>query len=208
MGNIPLSGADSETSRATAAAGDEATHVAPSAGTMVLVVGVDFSPMSEHLLRTARDLVRVAPQAELHIVHVVPVQILATGIMDAIPHPGPVLEDAIERALKKLEALTAPLEREVNGVIVPHVRVGNPAEEIPRLASEVSADLIVVEAHGRTGIRRMLHRSVAAQLARNAPCSVLTVRDKRAVANEQPIRSSLDEPHEPHDEAAAVALDY
>ncbi len=203
MGDIPLSATDSQSRR-------ESASIAPSAGTMVLVVGVDFSPMSEHLLRTARDLVRVAPHAELHVVHVVPVQILATGIMDAIPHPGPVLEDAIERALKKLETLTSAIQQDLNGVLIPHVRVGSAADEIPRLAAEVSADLIVVEAHGRTGIRRMLHRSVAAQLARNAPCSVLTVRDKHApVYQETPSQERmLTEPHEPHDEAAAVALEY
>jgi len=53
-------------------------------------------------------------------------------------------------------------------------------EEISALASEVKADVIVIEAHGRTGLARVFHKSTAADLARNAPCSVLTVRTKRA----------------------------
>jgi universal stress protein A len=198
MGDIPLSNKHSQPQWERAIA-------SPSEGTMVVVVGIDFSPMSAHLLRTARDLVRAASRAELHIVHVVPVQILASGLMDAIPHPGPVLEDSIERALKMLETLTAPIEQVMSGIVIPHVRVGNPANEIPRLAFEVAADLIVVEAHGRTGLRRMLHRSVAAQLARNAPCSVLTVRDKHGQARVAPLFGG---PRDPHDEASAVALDY
>ena len=38
---------------------------------IVLVVGLDLSDVSEHLLLTARNLVRSVDEAELHLVHVV-----------------------------------------------------------------------------------------------------------------------------------------
>lgn len=180
--------------------------VAPGAATTVLIVGIDFSPMSEHLLRTASNLVRNSGKAEIHCVHVVPTQAITTGFIDALPPSvGRTIADSVEQAHEQLEKLcSAVLSGFKSTTLYTHVRVGNAAEEIPRLAEEVGAHLIVVEAHGRSGIRRMMHRSVAAHLARNAPCSVLTVREKRPRTFEE---ARVNEPPEPHDEGEAVALD-
>jgi len=52
---------------------------------------------------------------------------------------------------------------------------GQPADEILRLARKVSCDLIVMGTHGRTGLARLLHGSVAEEVLRKATCPVLTV---------------------------------
>jgi nucleotide-binding universal stress UspA family protein len=60
---------------------------------------------------------------------------------------------------------------------------GAPRYEIPRLLEQDPAfDLVVVGTHGRTGIRRVLLGSVAENVVRHAPCSVLVVRPDSAVA--------------------------
>jgi len=56
------------------------------------------------------------------------------------------------------------------------IEAGIPFEDIVRLAREVSADLIIMGTHGRTGMSHLLLGSVAEKVVRRAPCPVLTVR--------------------------------
>ena len=49
-------------------------------------------------------------------------------------------------------------------------------EASPDLAREVGAGIVIVEAHDRPWRARLFHRSVAARIGREAPCSVLMVR--------------------------------
>jgi nucleotide-binding universal stress UspA family protein len=58
-----------------------------------------------------------------------------------------------------------------------HLVRGDPAAEIVRLARKAKCDLIVMGSHGRTGLQRLLMGSVAEEVARNAHCPVLTVRN-------------------------------
>lgn len=62
------------------------------------------------------------------------------------------------------------------------VGVGNPAEEILRVAQEEAVDLIVMGTHGRTGLRHVLMGSVAEAVVRAAPCPVFTVKAAIRVA--------------------------
>jgi nucleotide-binding universal stress UspA family protein len=57
-----------------------------------------------------------------------------------------------------------------------HVEVGDPAPIILQVAQESQCDLIVMGSHGRTGLNRLLMGSVAEQVARKAPCPVLSVK--------------------------------
>ena len=53
---------------------------------------------------------------------------------------------------------------------------GHAATAIVREAAQNQADLIVMGAHGRTGLAHMLVGSVAEEVVSTAPCSVLTIR--------------------------------
>jgi nucleotide-binding universal stress UspA family protein len=55
------------------------------------------------------------------------------------------------------------------------LRCGEPAREILRAAQTLGCGLIVMGTHGRTRLGRLLMGSVAEQVARVAPCTVLTV---------------------------------
>jgi nucleotide-binding universal stress UspA family protein len=53
---------------------------------------------------------------------------------------------------------------------------GKPAPALVQAAGETDADLVVIGASGRSGLKRMLLGSVAEKVVRAAPCSVLVVR--------------------------------
>jgi nucleotide-binding universal stress UspA family protein len=63
------------------------------------------------------------------------------------------------------------------GVIADHRIIDGPAAAaIVREARRICAELVVVGSHGSTGLRRLLRGSVAEEIVRTAPCSVLVVR--------------------------------
>ncbi|MEA2025760.1 MAG: universal stress protein [Chloroflexota bacterium] len=63
---------------------------------------------------------------------------------------------------------------------VPERRIGDPAEQIVRVAKSQEADLVVLGTHGRSGLARLLMGSVARNVLLHAPCSVLVVRERSA----------------------------
>ena len=64
------------------------------------------------------------------------------------------------------------------GRVLTEMVSGHPATEILRMAHEGDFDVIVLGTHGRRGLRRLMMGSVAAEVARTAPCSVVVVRPR------------------------------
>ena len=58
------------------------------------------------------------------------------------------------------------------------VKQGKPAHEILEAARENKVDAIVMGTHGRKGFDRLLVGSVAEQVLRDAPCTVIIVKPK------------------------------
>ncbi|MFN8610613.1 MAG: universal stress protein [Vulcanimicrobiota bacterium] len=56
------------------------------------------------------------------------------------------------------------------------VRYGIPAERIVDTANEMSADLIILSSHGRTGLARQVFGSVAEVVMRGANCPVTVIK--------------------------------
>jgi len=84
--------------------------------------------------------------------------------------PEELLEEEKKRAQEVLEEGVAQL-RDRGYAVTGHLAVGEPVEEICRLASEIGAGLIVV-GHERRGIARWWHGSVGKTLIDHSPCSV------------------------------------
>ena len=84
--------------------------------------------------------------------------------------PEELLEEEKKRAQEVLEEGVAQL-RDRGYAVTGHLAVGEPVEEICRLASEIGAGLIVV-GHQRRGIARWWHGSVGKTLLDHSPCSV------------------------------------
>jgi len=146
-------------------------------GRSVILVAIDFSDTSLRALKVAREIANNQPGAELHLAHVLaPIR----GRLGFVQASNDTLEAmvAIERASHELETLCLAAESGINARVLGHVRVGEPARELVQLASDISADLVVVGTHGRTGIERALLGSVAEEVVRRAPSPVLTVKPK------------------------------
>jgi nucleotide-binding universal stress UspA family protein len=144
----------------------------------VLAVGVDLTDVSDHLIRTTRGLVGRAEDFEIHLIHVIGPEYMPAGVADAFTPIGPGMQLSISKAEASIEQLAREVAAMVRCNIECHIAVGDPAREICRITEQIKADMLIVEAHGRTGLKRVFHRSVAARLSRMAPCSVLTVRPK------------------------------
>jgi nucleotide-binding universal stress UspA family protein len=158
----------------------------------VVLVGVDFSELSDGALRTAAGVASRGPGFELHVVHVLPSR--AGAALQDSAHPGALYDstkhstvghvemtDDVTAKLTELAAQAAPSVKQVTI----HVRVGSPDVQIAQLASDLGADLIVVGTHGRQGLVRFILGSVAESLVRNAPCPVLTYRPRATTPWEQ-----------------------
>lgn len=136
----------------------------------------DFFDCSRYAFRLARSLT-IEQGARLVIVHVMPTR-------------GPMVSsEAVLESLQP-EQIQEKLREALQRCRVPGHKVcverrlvsGDAAEQIVRLAREVGCDLIVMGTHGRTGLRRLLMGSVAADVLKNAPCPVVLVKTPRHAA--------------------------
>jgi nucleotide-binding universal stress UspA family protein len=140
-----------------------------------IVVALDGSPLGETILpyveRLAADtslevlLVTVGseppkkpPRGETEPVYLD--QIVAEEHRDLDLH--------LEEPARRLTAMGVAVQR--------RVRIGDPATEIVHCAEEVQADAIAMSTHGRTGLDRLLHGSVAETILRTAHRPVLLFR--------------------------------
>ncbi|MBF0497256.1 MAG: universal stress protein, partial [Deltaproteobacteria bacterium] len=59
-----------------------------------------------------------------------------------------------------------------------HILSGHPATEIINFVKEKDIDVLVMGAHGLTGLAYVFFGSTAEKVVRRAPCSVLVVRKR------------------------------
>jgi nucleotide-binding universal stress UspA family protein len=141
----------------------------------VVLVGIDFSPISREILRAAGDSAQ-ARHGELHVAHVsarAPSE--STSILSA-DRPLELASEA-DAAHARLERLAKETALSVPRVVL-HVRVGRADVEMAQLAQDIGADLLVVGAGSPNRLERLLLGSTAESLVRNAPCPVLAYRPK------------------------------
>lgn len=131
-----------------------------------VVVGIDFSPLSQAALQAA---LLIAPGATLQLVHA---------------YQGDV--DQAHLAEQKLKSFISDekqtFERAALGAGLPNIAVrtmaeeGNPREALKIQTDRRSADLLVMATRGRTGLRRTLLGSVTTDLINERLCDVLVIR--------------------------------
>jgi nucleotide-binding universal stress UspA family protein len=142
-----------------------------------IVAPTDFSAHSEKAVRYACGLAERLG-SELHLVHVLS-EILPAGpdpLMMPVMPPEYYKENE-DRAKETLGRLLDPSWGSPRSVVTA-VRWGGPVESIVSYAIENRSDLIVIATHGRTGLSHVLLGSVAERIVREAPCPVLTLRDR------------------------------
>jgi nucleotide-binding universal stress UspA family protein len=143
-----------------------------------VVVGFDFTRSARAALYRAIGLANRAP---FHVLHVV-CTIEPHGQIEVLPHHGRVDFAYAERVE---QAVLDEIAAELKGASIidrvhffVHVRIGQPADEILALASDVGADLIIVGSKGLTGVERLVLGSVSERVVREARCTVSVARPK------------------------------
>lgn len=134
-----------------------------------VLFATDFSDNAELAMTQARTYAKMA-SAGILLVHVLEVPSPKEG--EGMLHHG-THEDAsesVERRLKEIAASIDDIDCEYQ------LLKGDPADEILRVAEEAGATVVVIGTKGRSGVARLLLGSVAEQVVRKAPCSVLVVK--------------------------------
>jgi nucleotide-binding universal stress UspA family protein len=143
-----------------------------------ILAPTDFS---HHALGAVRYACGLAErfEATLHLLHILPDVIVPVGpdpaLISSVPPEYYAETEAQSReALAKIVQPDWPQPPRV----VHQVGWGDPVEGIVRYAEEQAIGLIVLATHGRTGLSHVLLGSVAERIVREAPCPVLTIRDR------------------------------
>jgi universal stress protein A len=114
--------------------------------------------------RVARD--RGSRLVVLHVAE--PVHVSSPGMASLPPLPKGY-RGAWESRLRLMQP------RDPNVRVEHRLEEGDVAAAILRVARQEQSDLIVMGTRGRTGLRRLLGRSVTAKVRRKSPCPVVTV---------------------------------
>jgi len=138
-----------------------------------IAVGTDGSSTADKAVAAAAELARQWG-AKLHVVTAQ--RPPTTGMADLAGVPSPLdpwgehalsQEVAIEVGQRAIDTWATGITADLYGV------VGNPAQAICDVATEVGADLVVV---GSKGMHRRVLGSVPNSVSHNAPCAVLIVK--------------------------------
>ena len=137
--------------------------------TRTILLATDFTPAAEEALHVAEALAS-SLAARLVVLHVLGPS--GPAVFSGRTCVRLVRNDDRERrrdALHQLQATDScvPAERRLVD--------GDPACEIVRVAKQIGAEQIVLGTRNRTGLERLALGSVADQVMRRAPCSVVTV---------------------------------
>ena len=141
---------------------------------MIIVCATDLSEPSRRALDSALTIARGLGATGLRLLYVD--ETLAYIAASSSARYAQELERIQSDAKAEVERLAERASAQSGLVVVPIFRAGSAWPEVVDYAKEESADLVVVGSHGRTGLRRVFLGSVAENVVRHAPCSVITVK--------------------------------
>jgi nucleotide-binding universal stress UspA family protein len=137
---------------------------------------IDFSEFSRHAFDRAVGIARCY-DAGIAVLHVLPVHAPVHAVPFGPEGPGPFGVEVVDRHRVLAELPTfLSLEHSIGVPVTYHVTEAKSAQkEILREAEKLSADLVVMGTHGRSGFERVLLGSVTEKVLRTSPVPVLTV---------------------------------
>ena len=149
-----------------------------------ILVAVDFSEASNRAFEQAR-LLAGTDDVELHVVHrlVSPMTVfppVAPTGSNSLAEIGRILDDymaqAREEAVQTIEALLAGTP---DNVVTSYTvaESGTPVEALEEAIASFGPDLLVLGAHGKHGLEKVMLGSVASEMLHHADVPVLLVRE-------------------------------
>ena len=129
-----------------------------------ILIPLDGSESTEEVLYYTHSIAAARADCKLSLLHILP-EGTDTEFGNASAHP----------CLKPLSELLFAEGREVEAL----VRAGNPVTEIVATAQEMSASLILMSTHGRSGLERIREGSITEGVVRQAPCPVFILHSER-----------------------------
>lgn len=143
-----------------------------------ILVPTDFSAFSERAFRKALDISK-SFEAKIYVLHVVRQLPLVVGDYWFDEPSVKRIQADIEMASRDEIARFVDKFPDAKGVPIEFdVQSGVPYEQIVKDAADRRVDLIVMAAHGKTGIKEHLLGGTADRIIRHAACDVLIVRDR------------------------------
>lgn len=137
-----------------------------------ILVAVDTSDESEHIMNTAKRLMG-SEGASMTIVTVIqPLTGFYVDLYSTLGDPKGIESHAVKQAQTSLSELASRHGVSQDSI---EVVVGTPAKEIRKLAESRGVDAIVLGTHGQHGLGLMLG-STANAVLHGAGCDVLSVR--------------------------------
>jgi nucleotide-binding universal stress UspA family protein len=135
-----------------------------------ILCATDFSDFSNHAIPYGIALAREF-RAKLYVSHVIDLSSSA------------IYGEAVFALEEQQTRMTNYAHKEMSRLMgqetldwEPLITVGNPANEIARLAADKQVDLAIAASHGRSGLKRVILGSVTERLMRTLPCPLWVVR--------------------------------
>ena len=135
-----------------------------------LLFATDFSDYSRKALPYLTDLAHRFGST-IYLCHIETPSELVQGDPEADPQRYAAKHETIGRILKELQDSPELMGLTVHTIL----KFGILAEEINKAIAENQIDLVVIDSHGRTGLRRVLQGSAADVITHSAACPVLTL---------------------------------
>jgi nucleotide-binding universal stress UspA family protein len=133
-----------------------------------VIAPVDLSPLSADAFRRGLGILRDLGSSEAEALFVL-------SVLQRQVSPQFTPEQVDRFAAEELDRFVAAHGGSDGAGFQRKVRIGNVREEILEELRETQADLVILGTHGLGGFDRMAIGSVAADVVREAPCSVLVI---------------------------------
>lgn len=159
-----------------------------------ILIPLDGSSRAEEAIPHALCLASPG-ETEIHLLSVIPDIRDWTGFITYSPFHNQDLREIAERTRKQQEQsmrayldMTAWALEDAGQQVQIHIVIGQPAESIIHMAEALGVDLIVMSSHGRGGVSRWVHGSVAERVLRGSrrPVLVVPVREQNALTTAAP----------------------
>ncbi len=162
-----------------------------------ILVAVDRSPAMASQVLAEAQAVALAHQAELHLVHVVspvqsgypdPIYMPIDSALSSVNLPNYEIylanwEGIQQQTQTQLQAWAEETRRQGIATTATQL-VGDPGKAICALATDWSAELIVIGRRGMHGLGELLLGSVSSYVMHRSPCAVLVVQGSVVAASE------------------------